>query len=64
MTVPYRAVLKGRKGKGVELNTAYFMDGRAYLSSAEMDAAMPSLFDDLEDPCAISRFFYRWDLVV
>ena len=27
MTVPYRAVLSGRKGSASELNTGYFFDG-------------------------------------
>lgn len=45
MTVPYRALLKGRKGYGVELATAYWRDGLAYLRAAEMEAATPSLFD-------------------
>jgi hypothetical protein len=44
-TVPLRAVMKGRKGIGVELSNAYFLDGAAYLRAAEMKRAMPTLFD-------------------
>lgn len=45
MTVPYRAVLKGRRGQASELNTGYFFDGVQYLKSAEREFSMPSLFD-------------------
>ena len=48
-TVPYRAILKGRRGGGSELNTGYFMDQVHYLSAAEREFSMPSLFDILED---------------
>lgn len=48
-TVPYRAILKGRKGGGSELNAGYFMDQVHYLRSAEQQVSMPSLFDALED---------------
>ncbi len=44
-TVPYRAVLLGRIGWGVELSAPYFLDGAQYLRAAEMKMAMPSLFD-------------------
>jgi hypothetical protein len=44
-TVPYRAILKGRKGQGSELNPAYFFDSVQYLKSAEKEVSMPSLFD-------------------
>lgn len=47
-TVPYRAILKGRRGGGSELNAAYFMDQVHYLRSAEQQVSMPSLFDALE----------------
>lgn len=43
-TVPYRAIMKGRKGHGSELNTAYFFDSVQYLKSAEREYAMPDLF--------------------
>lgn len=45
MTVPYRAILKGRRGAASELNTSYFMDGVHYLQAAEREFSMPSLFD-------------------
>lgn len=44
-TVPYRAILKGRRGQGSELNTAYFFDSLQYLKAAEREFSMPSLFD-------------------
>lgn len=47
-TVPYRAILKGRRGGGSELNPAYFLDQVHYLRSAERQVSMPSLFDALE----------------
>jgi hypothetical protein len=45
MTVPYRAVLLGRKGLGVELNHRYWLDGIGYLKAAELEVSMPTLFD-------------------
>jgi hypothetical protein len=48
-SVPYRAILKGRRGGGSELNPAYFMDQVHYLKSAEQQVSMPSLFDVLEE---------------
>lgn len=47
MTVPYRAILKGRKGRASELNTGYFFDGVQYLRAAEREVSMPSLFDGM-----------------
>ena len=47
MTVPYRALLLGRKGRGVELSTEYFRDGVKYLQAAEQKKAAPTLFDIL-----------------
>ncbi len=47
-TVPYRAVLKGRRGAGSELNTAYFQDAVRYLQAAEAETGMPSLFDIIQ----------------
>lgn len=53
LTVPYRAVLKGRIGKASELNADYFLDGVHYLKSAENQITMPSLFDfDMEESAA------------
>lgn len=48
-SVPYRAILKGRRGGGSELNPTYFMDQVHYLKSAEKQFQMPSLFDVLEE---------------
>ena len=48
MTVPYRAILKGRKGRASELNTGYFFDGVQYLRAAEREVSMPNLFDGIE----------------
>jgi hypothetical protein len=47
MTVPYRAILKGRKGVATELSTRYFMDGAHYLQAAEREMSMPGLFDTI-----------------
>lgn len=47
-TVPYRAILKGRKGGGSELNPTYFVDQVHYLKSAEKEYQMPDLFDTLD----------------
>ncbi len=48
MSVPYRAILKGRKAIACELSTRYFMDGAHYLKAAENEMSMPGLFDTLE----------------
>lgn len=48
-STPYRAILKGRRGGGSELNPTYFMDQVHYLKSAEREFSMPSLFDILEE---------------
>jgi DNA modification methylase len=45
MSVPYRAVLKHRKGIATELNPRYFMDGAYWLKMAENEMATPTLFD-------------------
>lgn len=47
MTVPYRALLKGRRGQAVELNPSYWSDGVKYLEAAERQRDMPTLFDDV-----------------
>lgn len=52
MTVPYRAILQGRFGLGVELNPGYFMDGAFHCAAAEERVAIPSLFDLLEAEAA------------
>ena len=48
MTVPYRAILNGRKGSASELNTGYFFDGCQYLAAAEKQMDMPDLFSALD----------------
>jgi len=45
MTVPYRAILLGRRGRAAELNADYFRDGLKYLRAAEQEASVPTLFD-------------------
>ncbi len=45
MTVPYRAILLGRRGMAAELNADYFADGVRYLQMAEDEMAIPTLFD-------------------
>lgn len=47
-TVAYRAVLKGRRGIGVELSPRYFLDSCAYLEAAEQQISMPDLFSTME----------------
>lgn len=47
-TVPYRAVLKGRRGLGIELSTRYFLDACSYCNAAANEVAMPDLFATLE----------------
>ncbi len=44
MTVPYRAIKLGRKGKACELNANYFRDGLSYLRVADMEVQTPTLF--------------------
>lgn len=44
-TVPLRAMKMGRKGRGVELNTGYFLDAVKYLEAEERRQSMPTLFD-------------------
>lgn len=48
MTVPYRAILKGRKAIAFELSHPYFLDGCKYCKAAELKMNMPSLFDVYE----------------
>ena len=49
MTVPYRAILLGRRGGGSELSAQSFDDGVGYLEAAERDELAPTLFDCIED---------------
>ena len=44
-TVPYMAIKLGRRGRAVELNPNYFVDGLNYCESAEREYLSPSLFD-------------------
>ncbi|WP_370876994.1 DNA methyltransferase [Acidovorax sp. A1169] len=48
MTVPYRAVKAGRRGRGCELSSRYFLDGVSYCEAMEREISMPSLFDTLD----------------
>lgn len=48
MTVPYRALKLGRRGRGCELSPQYFMDGVTYCQAMEREISMPTLFDALE----------------
>ena len=50
MSVPYRAILKGRKAIATELSTRYFMDGVHYLQAAEREMSMPDLFASMDIP--------------
>ena len=45
MTVPYRAIKKGRFGMASELNETSFRDGLHYCREAEAGRNVPSLFD-------------------
>lgn len=47
-TVPVRALKLGRRGRSVELNSAYFMDGVKYCQATERQIATPSIFDILD----------------
>jgi DNA modification methylase len=55
MTVPYRAILKGRKAIGVELSHSYFLDGAPYCKAAEEKMLMPDLFSVIELVDAVSE---------
>jgi len=44
MSVPYRAILMGRKAIGVELAYDYWRDGVKYCEAAEIKAQTPTLF--------------------
>ena len=47
MTVPYRAILKGRRGQASELSATYFADGLRYCRAAEAKLAVPDMFGAL-----------------
>lgn len=44
-TVALRALKAGRRGRTVELNPGYFLDGVKYLQAEERKRGMPTLFD-------------------
>jgi DNA modification methylase len=44
-TVAMRAVKLGRRGRGCELNRAYWLDSIVYCRAAELEMATPTLFD-------------------
>ncbi|MBN9056078.1 MAG: DNA methylase N-4 [Rhizobiales bacterium] len=44
MTVPYRAILKGRCGQASELSATYFEDGLRHCRAAEAKIAVPDMF--------------------
>ena len=48
-TVPYRAVLLGRRGYGSELSEAYWKDSVRYVQAAVREATAPTLFDFLSE---------------
>lgn len=48
-TVPLRAVMMGRKGKGTELNGEYWRDGVSYLKEHDLKQNTPTLFDMLAE---------------
>ena len=52
MTVPYRAILMGRRGAACELSAQSFDDGVKYLQQAERERMGPTLFDDFETEVA------------
>lgn len=47
-TVPYRAVLKGRRGLSTELSPRYFADAAHWCQAAEREMSVPDLFATLE----------------
>jgi SAM-dependent methyltransferase len=51
-TVPYRAMMMGRRGGGSELSEKYFGDAVRYCQAAERDVSVPDLFDLLQQGAA------------
>lgn len=47
-TVPYRALKLKRRGRAVELNCGYFLDGIKYLQAMEREVSTPTMFDIFE----------------
>jgi hypothetical protein len=54
-TVPYVAVLKGRRGYGIELSSEYWADGVGYCRAAELKVNTPTLFDFTGDDKAHAK---------
>ena len=52
-TVAVRALRAGRRGRAVELNSGYFLDGVKYLQAEEARGSLPTLFD-LDDASVAS----------
>lgn len=48
-TVPYRAILQGRYGVGIELSSPYFLDSVSYCAAAEEKIATPDLFGSFDE---------------
>ena len=55
MTVPYRALLLGRRGLGIELSEASWRDGVRYLEQAEGAKSSRTLFDEDDGSARIAR---------
>jgi len=47
-TVPYRAILKGRRGLATELSPRYFADAAHWCQAAEREMSIPDLFATFE----------------
>ena len=54
-TVPYCALKLGRRGLGVELSASYFADAVSWCEAAEREAAVPTLFDFLDNQAESGR---------
>lgn len=55
MTVPYRAIMKGRFGMASELNELSFQDGAFYCRDIEARRSVPTLFDAIEKTAATAE---------
>lgn len=53
-SVPYRALLLGRRAVAVELSTGYHLDAITYCTAAEQKINMPTLFDLTGDAEAVA----------
>ncbi len=47
-TTPYCAIRLKRRGLGIELNNAYFLDAAGYCAGAARNIGMPTLFDAID----------------